>query len=387
MEQLSRTAPTTRRPVDGYPAFAAETAGYHAPVAPPITTIDLFAGAGGLSAGLQKASPRFRPITAVEASRPAAATYRANHPETDVVASPIQQWIAASSIPTADLIVGGPPCQGFSALGRQDVRDVRNALWRQYVDVIVASRPKYFIVENVPQFLDSDQFTAFLRLTRRRNRLEDYDIDSRGVLNAADYGAPQLRRRAVLIGRRRDMPPLRLPLPDREPPTYATVSDAWVGIEPAVTDRELPDRSVTIGGVSVPGEFKTTELHLTRKYTSLSMARIERVPPGGNRFDIPRGLLPACWRAHTTGSADVMGRLHWDRPSVTIRTEFVKPEKGRYLHPDQHRAITLLEGARLQGFDDDYRWCGSKSDIAKQIGNAVPIPLAEAIGRHLVTVL
>src|ERR1700744_1609418 len=102
-------------------------------------------------------------------------------------------------------------------------------------------------------------------------------------------------------------------------------------------------------------------MHLTRYYEPSSLRRFARIPPGGNRFDLPRHLMSQCWRDHTTGSTDVMGRLSWDKPSVTIRTEFFKPEKGRYLHPTEPRALTHHEAARIQGFPDDYLWVGSKS--------------------------
>jgi DNA (cytosine-5)-methyltransferase 1 len=117
------------------------------------------------------------------------------------------------------------------------------------------------------------------------------------------------------------------------------------------------------------------------------MARIKSIKKGGNRFNIPHDLLPDCWKKHTTGSADVMGRLSWEKPAVTIRTEFFKPEKGRYLHPVEHRALTHYEAALIQGFPDDHKWIGSKVSIARQIGNAVPIPLGRAIGRHLASAL
>jgi DNA (cytosine-5)-methyltransferase 1 len=116
------------------------------------------------------------------------------------------------------------------------------------------------------------------------------------------------------------------------------------------------------------------------------------VPPGGNRFDLPEKLLPDCWRNKPTGTTDVMGRLEWDRPSLTIRTEFFKPEKGRYLHPQWdaddpsrrvNRPITHWEAARIQGFPDDFVWCGSKIEIARQIGNAVPVGLAAALAKHV----
>jgi DNA (cytosine-5)-methyltransferase 1 len=117
------------------------------------------------------------------------------------------------------------------------------------------------------------------------------------------------------------------------------------------------------------------------------LKRFEHIPVGGNRFDLPDSLMAPCWRKHKSGSGDVMGRLRWDRPSVTIRTEFFKPEKGRYLHPTASRAISHYEAALIQGFPPTHRFVGSKTAIAKQIGNAVPIPLGEAIARQLLEVL
>jgi len=122
----------------------------------------------------------------------------------------------------------------------------------------------------------------------------------------------------------------------------------------------------------------------------MSLARYKAVPPGGNRFDLQRNapaITPACWIRKTSGGTDLFGRLWWDRPSVTIRTEFYKPEKGRYLHPDQHRPITHREAARLMGFPDDFHFCGNKVEVARQIGNAVPPPFAGALGRLVADML
>jgi DNA (cytosine-5)-methyltransferase 1 len=118
----------------------------------------------------------------------------------------------------------------------------------------------------------------------------------------------------------------------------------------------------------------------------MSLARYRAIPEGGNRFDLARNrpdLLPRCWADKPSGTADVMGRLWWDRPSLTIRTEFFKPEKGRYLHPEADRPITHREAARLQSFPDDFEFDGSKVQIARQIGNAVPPRLGAALARHL----
>jgi DNA (cytosine-5)-methyltransferase 1 len=124
----------------------------------------------------------------------------------------------------------------------------------------------------------------------------------------------------------------------------------------------------------------------------MSLLRYDCIPPGGGRFDLPDELLPDCWRNKPSGTTDVMGRMQWDAPSVTIRTEFFKPEKGKYLHPQWdpadatnrvNRPITHLEAARLQDFPEDFLWCGTKIQVAKQIGNAVPVGLARAIAQHL----
>ena len=128
------------------------------------------------------------------------------------------------------------------------------------------------------------------------------------------------------------------------------------------------------------------QLHFGRRPRPESLARYAAIPEGGNRFDLARNrpdLLPRCWAEKPTGTTDVMGRLWWERPSVTIRTEFFKPEKGRYLHPQADRPITHREAARLQCFPDDFVFEGSKTEIARQIGNAVPVELASAIARHV----
>jgi len=131
--------------------------------------------------------------------------------------------------------------------------------------------------------------------------------------------------------------------------------------------------------------FEPTEQnwHIGRNPTTMSLERYRCIPPGGNRFDLPAHLMPECWKRKTKGGTDLFGRLWWDRPSVTIRCEFYKPEKGRYLHPEADRPITHREAARLQGFPDNFVFEGKKIDVGVQIGNAVPPQLAEAIARHV----
>lgn len=349
-----------------------------------IRVLDLFSGAGGLTAGFRMASDRFRTVRAVEMELSAAASYEATFGEGIVFAGAIQDWLEHESMPSSvDIIVGGPPCQGFSTLGKQDVEDSRNSLWEFYAETIVRAQPKYFVVENVAAFAKSRQFQDFVEATQRpEGKLKDYSF-SYDVLNAADFGSPQARKRAVLIGHHRDLPSPGLPAPTHKG-AHRSVEDALRAISFEVDGTDLPEgREYSFGGRKFAGYFTRSELHLGRRYAPMSLRRFEAIPKGGNRFDLPRELLAPCWIKHTTGSADVMGRLHWDKPSVTIRTEFFKPEKGRYLHPEANRAITHYEAAVLQGFPETHKFVGSKTAIARQIGNAVPIPLGAAIGSHL----
>lgn len=325
--------------------------------------IDLFAGCGGLSLGISRGCGA-TPVLAVELDADAAATYRLNHPSAHVLRLDAR---SLPPLPTADLVVGGPPCQGFSALGRRDPHDPRSALVGTFGDVVASVLPKVFVMENVPELLTSARFVAFLA-----DLPERYEV-TYGVLDASRHGSAQRRLRAIVVGSRVGTPSLPEPLEVRR----RTVRDA-IGDLPAEPDGiDLPG----------PGPYRTGLLHLGRRPTPLSLARYAAVPEGGNRFDLPAHLLPPCWRDKPTGTADVMGRLRWDGPSVTVRTEFFKPEKGRYLHPEADRPITHLEAARLQGFPDDMLWTGSKTSIARQIGNAVPVELGAAVGRAIAPLL
>ncbi len=348
--------------------------------------IDLFAGCGGLTEWFRQAG--FDPVLAVEWNRSAAATYAANfgdHVMGDDIA-----LIPDELFPRADVVVGGPPCQGFSNLGTRNPDDPRNLLWREYARVVQLARPDAFVLENVPQFLKSDQYRLLVDWSKD-GPLREFELTAK-VLNAADYGVSQRRRRAIVVGSRRGsptLPPASHKKDDPESP-WATVRNALAGIPFATGPTALPARRLESG---LPGPFKVSELHLSRNPRELSRRRYELIPPGGGRFDLPDHLLPNCWKNKPTGTVDVMGRMEWDKPSLTIRTEFFKPEKGRYLHPQWesdypdkcvNRSISHWEAARLQSFPDDFAWCGSKIEIAKQIGNAVPPLLAEAIARHLV---
>lgn len=362
-----------------------------------LRTLDLFAGAGGLTQGFHMGGSPVTTLRAVEIDGDAARTFNANHGADIAVATSIEDWLETDEPERLghdglNVIVGGPPCQGFSALGLQDINDERNTLWRQYAESIRRTEATYFIVENVPQFLKSSEIHA-LRNEILEGSLKDWDVRAYN-LNAADFGAPQVRRRAVLLGWRRDMPEFRPPEPTHDRLSRGGRS-SWLTVRQAFSGglgfRPIPHMALKGWPKSTKdsgtGFLRTLDLHVDRNYQQISRDRFAAIPPGGNRFDLPDELLSPCWRKHTSGSGDVMGRLHWDRPSVTVRTEFFKPEKGRYIHPTENRAITHWEAARLQGFPDDYRWNGSRTSIARQIGNAVPIPLGAALAGQLARIL
>ncbi len=349
--------------------------------------IDLFAGCGGMTSGFLAAGG-YEPVLAVEWDLPAAATYAANFGEPHVRRADIAD-LADADIPRVDLVIGGPPCQGFSALGARAEGDPHNQLWRQYLRFVRHARPRVFVIENVDRFLTSGEFGLLAAEARPGGALAGYQLTP-GLLLAADFGVPQRRKRAFVIGSR--IGPIPLPAPTHPRPSWHGVRSVLTGLPDYPTGTAFPASTAELLDARVPGRFKGADLHVGRNPTPLSRERYRLIPPGGGRFDLPDELLPRCWREKKTGTTDVMGRMRWDEPSLTIRTEFYKPEKGQYLHPQwepgEHgrrvdRPITHLEAARLQTFPDTFEWCGTKIQVAKQIGNAVPPALAEAIARHL----
>ncbi|MYG73082.1 MAG: DNA cytosine methyltransferase, partial [Acidimicrobiia bacterium] len=193
------------------------------------STVDLFSGCGGLTSGFLLAnSPiaSFQPVSAVDSDLASAATYATNIGD-HVFYGDIEEWLQGAHHPkSADVVLGGPPCQGFSSLGKQEVTDERNALWRQYVEAVKTLQPKFFVLENVREFLRSEQFDGLRAVCTPSRELGDYEIEF-FILDSSLYGAPQRRRRAIVIGRRRELPPLG------EPPQCEqrmTVKDAFCGL-------------------------------------------------------------------------------------------------------------------------------------------------------------
>lgn len=336
--------------------------------------IDLFSGAGGMTLGFvdDRFCGGFECVLSVDNDKAASATHEKAF-KSPCITGNIEDWLKSSpDIPNADVVIGGPPCQGFSLLNKKRHGDERRALWEPFLDVVQISGAAVFVMENVKELLRSGEFHDI----KARAKEIGFKIVA-DKLNAADYGAPQARHRAIIIGWKEDeLSPMELPRSTHSSPAAKDDLPDWITVRDVIAD--LPDPK----GTEIRNCKPPLNLHFGRNPTEKSLARYRVVPPGGNRFDLQKNapeITPDCWLNKPSGGTDLFGRLWWDRPSVTIRTEFFKPEKGRYLHPEKHRPITHREAARLMGFPDDFPFVGSKVEIARQIGNAVPPPLASAI--------
>lgn len=355
--------------------------------------IDLFSGCGGMTQGFIN-TDCFRTVFANDWNEAAIKSYQANFdPGRDhSVAGDITKLVRSRnfSFPKADVVIGGPPCQGFSLLNKKRDGDPRRALWYQFMRVVKHCGAKVIVMENVRQLLTSPEFVQI------EEALHDFGfrhIEAQ-VLLAADYGVAEMRYRTIIMASRGEaisMPrsthfdPKRIPGLRRQKDFFGRRKlRPWRTVKDVIRDLPKPK------GTEIRGEKPPLDLHFGRTPSQKSAERYRAIPPGGNRFDLQKkrpDITPACWIRKKKGGTDLMGRLWWDRPSVTIRTEFFKPEKGRYLHPSQDRPITHREAARIQSFPDNFKFLGSKIEIARQIGNAVPPLMAKAIARQVVACL
>jgi DNA (cytosine-5)-methyltransferase 1 len=350
--------------------------------------IDVFAGAGGMTLGFSSHfGHSFESVWANDFNDYCVETYNHNFGHHciggDIVDILNDKTI---KIPSADVVIGGPPCQGFSLLNKNREGDPRKQLWRPYFEIVKRSGARVFVMENVPQLLASFEHGEIMGMA------EEMGFKVWGaVLCAADYGVPQTRKRAFIIGCKFFDPTLVFPPrkthfdPSRNGRQGALLQangngwlaspQPWSTVKDAIADLPAPK------GKEISDEPPPMDLHFGRTPTPESVARYKAIPKEGmNRFDLQRNapdLTPACWIRKKSGGTDLFGRLWWARPAFTIRTEFFKPEKGRYLHPKQHRPITHREAARLQSFPDAFIFKGTKIEVARQIGNAVP-PLMAA---------
>ncbi len=277
------------------------------------------------------------------------------------------------------LFCGCAPCQPFTKQHTESPKnDDRKSLLTHFGRVIEACEPDFVFVENVPGLQKVSKqkkgpLPAFIELLKGLK----YEITS-GVVAAQDYGAPQLRRRFVLLASKHE--PIDLPHPTHgkqgELP-YKTVRKAIEG---------LPEIAA---GEAYAG--KDVLNHRAAKLSALNMERIQTSEhDGGGRNNWPKRLWPKCYlrvdengNAHS-GHTDCYGRLWWDKPATGLTTRCISYSNGRFGHPVQDRAISVREAARLQGFDDDFEFTGNLNSMAKQIGNAVPVDLANAMGSHFI---
>lgn len=309
--------------------------------------LSLFSGGGGLDLGFERAGAET--VVCVDNDPESCKTLRYNRPQWNVFEGDIRKYKPA--VEDIDVVIGGPPCQGFSSAGKGDPNDPRNYLWQEYFRVVDAVKPRAIVLENVSALAhgrNGDHLQGIMRALEKSG----YKFEM-GVLNAADYGVPQARRRLIVIGLRDGEPSLPEPTTKGTP---VTVKDAIGDLENAPYDREFSH---------VPPNHAP---HVAARWAGLAPGEVD---PNYRR-----------------------GRLDYDKPSVTIRAGGGYGPRGDHLagfhppiHPTQPRQLTVREAARIQSFPDDWILQGSKTAQGRQIGNAVPVKLGEAIGRHVVGLL
>jgi DNA (cytosine-5)-methyltransferase 1 len=347
-----------------------------------MNAVDLFAGGGGLTVGLKGAE--FNVIGAVENNPSAMATYRRNHPEVRSLLMDITDfgrkdadWLGTGRV---DLLAGCPPCQGFTSLTSKLRReDPRNELVLQFSRIAASIRPGAIMMENVPG------------LARRGKPLLDHlvrDLQRIGyivntdVLQVADFGLPQFRRRLVLLaglGFKIDMPsPTHSSHGKNGLAPWRTLGDAIFGLSVPLTLKE----SIRSGGP------RSHNWHVVRDMTELNRERLAHIPPGGNRTNIPVSLRPPCHQESNKGFTNVYGRMSWEQTPVTITSGCTTLSKGRFGHPEQLRTISVREAALIQTFPPKYEFATDRIDEACSIiGNALPCDFAEIVSTQCRTAL
>jgi DNA (cytosine-5)-methyltransferase 1 len=342
----------------------------------PPTFLDLFSGAGGLSLGLSRAG--WNPLLAVDSWRDAVATYRRNfgdHPIVDVDIAELTNARLANLLEgEPDWIVGGPPCQGFSTVGKRVRHDPRNRLVSEFRRVVKALRPEGFLIENVLGLKDmrfeSEVIEAFHEL--------GYDVTFH-VLRAADHGIPQLRRRVVFVGHR-EQGFFNRPSPSHSKERYVTVWDAigdLPSLGPGETTRHYDKPPATDYQRLMRERSHGLQGHTVSNHPPHLVRAISFIPDGGNRRAIPDEYQPS------SGFHNSYSRLSSRHPAVAVTSNMGKPSATRCVHPSQHRGLTAREGARLQSFPDRFSFEAGVTSQRLQIANAVPPLLAEMLGQRL----
>ena len=344
---------------------------------------DLFAGVGGLSLGFEQAG--FDVAFAVEFDKDIAEAYEKNHVGTTMYNADISKLDPNQLLKRhgrVDVIVGGPPCQGFSQKGKRlSVNDDRNFLFRQYVRFVEVFRPKFFVIENVPNIITTANGYFKDEIIKAFSAL-GYDVKA-DVFDVSEYGVPQQRRRAVFIGQL-ERNNVAFPRPTGK---RVTVNDAisdmtplesgeGVDITPYMTppanEYQRKMRKGMRGGV---------KNHQATAHSAIAITRMKMIPKG-----MGKEVLPPEHRTKSIYSG-TWCRLIEDDIAATITTRFDTPSSGRFTHPTQNRCITVREAARIQSFPDSFVFYGTKTSQMKQVGNAVPPMLANAVGLAIKSVL
>lgn len=359
--------------------------------------IDLFAGCGGLSLGFIQAG--FSVEKAVEYDPVIANTYKRNHPKVDVIVDDIKNIDTSDMFAgtMADVIIGGPPCQGFSMAGariRQGfIDDPRNYLFKHYFNVVKTVMPKVFVMENVKGISTMQGGKIFEEIKRIFQDPESlngkpYRIYHR-VINAADFGVPQRRERMIIIGTLIDGVDIdvlwKKTIKDikNEYPNYfeeVTVRDAIGNLsmtsEDGVIDNPLPK---TAYEKYLSSDAHTITNHTRSRHSKVAIERMRQIKNGENYTVLNEQI-----NSVHSGS---YGRLCWNEQASTITTRFDTPAGGRFIHPDEDRTLTPREAARIQSFPDSYVFYGNKRSISRQIGNAVPPKVSYFLARLVRNIL
>lgn len=342
------------------------------------SAVEIFAGGGGLAVGLKKAG--FRTVAAVEIEPHAVATFKANHPAVQVFCQDVQSIKGSMLLPLAnnriDVLAACPPCQGFSTLtSKYKKKDTRNALVMEVGRLAKEVRPRAIMMENVPGLAGKGKF-FFDKLLSCLTRLGYQTKWS--ILQVADFGVPQQRRRLVLLaglGFTIEMPkPTYSKTDDKGLPKWRTVRDAIEGMENPIMFSEAKKH----------GGAQAVNWHVVRQLSPVNLERLKHSKPGGNWEDIPENLRAPCHRNGYKGFSNTYGRMVWDEPSGTITAGCTTLSKGRFGHPEKDRTISLREAALLQTFPEGYCFETSSFEQACQIvGNALPCMFAEAISKQV----
>lgn len=357
-----------------------------------VSVVSLFSGGGGLDLGFKNSG--YDILWAIDNNQDAVNTYKANLGD-HIICADINK-IDETQIPHADVVIGGPPCQSFSLAGNRHVEDARGQLVWRYIHIIQEVQPKAFVFENVTGLLSAKNSNGekILSLLQEAFRQIGYTINTQ-IVNAADYGIPQRRRRVIIVGLQGER---NFEFPQKTHSENGEDSlQKYVSVEEALGDlpEVVKDENASIYYACEPQtdyqkKMRGTEQSVTEQFlpqmSELDKYIISHVKPGGNYRDIPSDVNSARIRRlqRDGGHTTCYGRLSPDKPSYTINTYFNRPNVGCNIHYEKDRLITVREALRLQSFPDSYKIVSSSKQGRNLIvGNAVPPLLAEVIATAL----